>query len=60
MARRKKGQVGLVDRVTQVLDRGGTHGPRGGGGLTGNAASFVAGFLSGDDVPKRGRRRRRR
>jgi hypothetical protein len=54
---RQTGVGGLVDQVTRVLDRNGRRGARGGGGVTGKAASFVAGFLSGDD-DKRGRRRR--
>ena len=43
-----------------MLDRDGRRGARGGGGMPGKAASFVAGFLSGDDARKgRGGRRRR-
>ncbi|MEA2401863.1 MAG: hypothetical protein QOK00_2266 [Thermoleophilaceae bacterium] len=61
MAKRtnQTGAAGLVDQVTRLLDRNGRRGPRGGGGMTGKAASFLAGFLSGEEE-RRGRRRRRR
>ena len=61
MAKRERtGPAGLINQVTHILDRGGRRGARGGGGVPGRAASFVAGFLSGDDARKgrRGRRRR--
>jgi hypothetical protein len=58
--KRQTGTAGLVDQVTHVLDRGGRRGARGGGGVTGKAASFLAGFLSGGDNRKKGRGGRRR
>jgi hypothetical protein len=58
--RQQNGVAGLVDQVTHVLDRGGRRGARGGGGVTGKAASFVAGFLSGGGDRKKGRGGRRR
>ncbi|MEA2362646.1 MAG: hypothetical protein QOD71_1791 [Thermoleophilaceae bacterium] len=58
--KQQTGVAGLVDQVTRVLDRGGRRGPRGGGGATGKAASFVAGFLHGGDDRKKGRGGRRR
>jgi hypothetical protein len=58
--RQRSGPAGLVDQVTNMLDRGGRRGANGGGGVTGKAASFVAGFMSGGDQRAKGRGGRRR
>jgi hypothetical protein len=60
--RQRTGPAGLVDQVTHMLDRGGRGRKGGGDGISGKAASFVAGFLSGGDDRGKGRggRRRRR
>jgi hypothetical protein len=59
--RQKGGAAGLVDQVTHALGRGGRRGAAGGRGVSGKAASFVAGFLSGGDKSrKKGRGGRRR
>ena len=61
--RQRSGPAGLVEQVTRTFNRGGRRGATGGTGVTGRAASFVAGFLSGDQAGRRkkgrgGRRRR--
>jgi hypothetical protein len=58
--RQRNGAAGLVDQVTHMFDRGGRRGKGGDDGVTGRAASFVAGFLSGGGDRAKGRRGRRR
>jgi hypothetical protein len=58
--RQRTGPAGLVDQVTQMLDRGGRRRKGGDDGMSGKAASFVAGFLSGGNDRSKGRRGRRR
>jgi|Tabmets5t2r1_1033131.scaffolds.fasta_scaffold158422_2 hypothetical protein len=53
-----KGPMGLLNRVTSMVGRGGGRGARGGGSMVNKASNFVNGFLSGGDKGRRGRRRR--
>jgi hypothetical protein len=51
----KTGGGGLFDQISGLVGRSGRRTRTGGGGLPGKAASFVAGFMSGGDHPRRRR-----